>query len=79
MSGISKDDELEEGGDLGLGRGLKPGGIPNVDLHSESDNFTHLKNRPRSPSVPLLNRCELDLIIDIVFKDSSSRQIVPPL
>ena len=58
MSDISKDDELEEGGDLGLGRGLKPGGIPNVDLHSENDKFILSKNRPRSPSVPLLNRCE---------------------
>ena len=63
MSDISKDDELEKGGDLGLGRGLKPGGISNVDLHSENDKFTHLKNRPRSPSVPLLNRCELNLEI----------------
>ena len=57
MSDISKDDELEEGGDLGLGRGLKPGGIPNVDLHSENDKFILSKKRSRSPSVPLLDRC----------------------
>ena len=60
MSDISKEDELEElseGGDLGLGRGLKPGGIPNVDLQDENDRFTApVTNRARSPSLPLLSR-----------------------
>ena len=60
MSDISKENELEEiseGGDLGLGRGLKPGGIPNVDLEEENDRFTGpVRNRARSPSLPLLNR-----------------------
>ncbi len=47
-------EELSEGGDLGLGRGLKPGGIPNDEDLVSDDNFTTVvKTRPRSPSASL--------------------------
>lgn len=59
MSGIGKDEleEISEGGDLGLGRGLKPGGIPNDDLLEENDrSLGSVKTKARSTSVPLLER-----------------------